>query len=111
MKKDPYPKSLFKLGLKSLNGNANDDIVARLHDELLLKVFHTKIANDVKDYKDSKSKKMLTKESSNVSFCTTLKCASESTKSKPRKEKEKQKQNKLDNQSSVNLRLKQREMR
>jgi hypothetical protein len=77
MKKDPYLKSLFKIGMKSLHGDADDDIVAKLHEELLLKVFHAEIANDVKDFKDAKSKKMSTNDSSNVSFRTALKCASE----------------------------------
>jgi hypothetical protein len=36
MKKDPYLKSLFKLGMKSLHGNADAEIVVKLHDELLL---------------------------------------------------------------------------
>ncbi len=44
--------------MKSLHGNANDEIVVKLHDELLLKVVHVKKADDVKDYKDSKSQKM-----------------------------------------------------
>ena len=77
MKRDPYLKSLFKLGIKSLHGNADDEIVAKLHDELLLKNIYAEIADDVKDYKDSKSKKMSTNDSSNVSFRTALKCASE----------------------------------
>jgi hypothetical protein len=51
--------------------------VAKLLEELLLKVFHAEIADDVKCYRDSKSRKMLTNESSNVSFHTALKCASE----------------------------------
>ncbi len=63
--------------MESLHGNADDKIVAKLHDELMLKVFHAEIANDVKDYRDAKSKKMLTNDSSNVSFRTALKCASE----------------------------------
>jgi hypothetical protein len=58
-------------------GNADDEIVAKLHDELLLNVFHAEIANAVKDYKDAKSKKMSTNDSSDVSFRTALKCASE----------------------------------
>jgi hypothetical protein len=77
MKRDPYLKSLFKLGMKSLHGNADAEIVVKLHNELLLKVFHAEIANDVKDYKESESKKMSTNGSSNVSFRTALKCASE----------------------------------
>jgi hypothetical protein len=82
MKKDPYLKSLFELGMKSLHGNADDKIVAKLHDELMLKVFHAEIANDVKDYRYAKSKKMSTNNSSNVSFRTALKCASEKHKIK-----------------------------
>jgi hypothetical protein len=74
--KGPRLKSLFKLGMKSLHETANDEIVAKLHDKLLLKVFQANIAGDVEDYTDSKWKKMLTNESSNVSFCTALKCAS-----------------------------------
>ena len=77
MQKDLYLKSLFEIGMKSLDANADDEIVAKLHGELLLKVFHAEIADDVKDYKDSKSKKMSTNDSSNVSFRTALKCASE----------------------------------
>ncbi len=77
MRKDSHLKSLFELGMKSLHESANEEIVAKLHDELLLKVFHPEIADDVKDYRDSKSKKMSTNESSNVSFRTALKCASE----------------------------------
>jgi hypothetical protein len=57
MKKDPHLNSLFKLGIKTLPKSAYDEIVAKLHEELLLNVFHANIANDVKDYKDSKSKK------------------------------------------------------
>jgi hypothetical protein len=76
MKKDPHLKKLFELGMKSLHGNADDKIVAELHDELMLKVFHAEIANDVKDYRDAKSKKMSTNNPSNVSFRTALKCAS-----------------------------------
>jgi hypothetical protein len=34
MKKDPHLKSLFKLGMKSLHENANDEIVAKLRNEL-----------------------------------------------------------------------------
>jgi hypothetical protein len=63
--------------MKSLHEDADDEIVAKLHDQLLLKVFHAEIADDVKDYRDSKSRKMTTKKSSNVSFRTALKCASE----------------------------------
>jgi hypothetical protein len=77
MKKDPYLKSLFKLGMKSLHGNPEYEIVVKLHNEFLLKVFHAEIANDVKDCKESKSIKMWTSHSSNVSFHTALKCASE----------------------------------
>jgi hypothetical protein len=54
MQKDTYIKSLFKVGIRSLHENANDDIVEMLHDELLLKVFRAEIAPDVKDYQDSK---------------------------------------------------------
>jgi hypothetical protein len=43
MKKDPHLKSLFKLGMKSLHEDADDEIVAKLHDELLLNVFHAEI--------------------------------------------------------------------
>jgi hypothetical protein len=49
MKTDPHLKSLFKLGMKSLHENADDEIVGKLHGELFLKVFHAKIADDVKD--------------------------------------------------------------
>jgi hypothetical protein len=69
-------QSLFKLGMKSLHEDADDEIVAKLHVQLLLKVFHAEIADDVKYYQDSKSRKKLTNESSNVSFRTALKCAS-----------------------------------
>jgi hypothetical protein len=57
MQEDTYLKNLFKLGIKSLHKNAVDEIIKKLHGELLLKVFHAKIANDVKDYKASKTKK------------------------------------------------------
>jgi hypothetical protein len=77
MQKDPYLKNLFKGGIKSLHENAKEEVVEKLHDELLLKVFHAEIANDVKDYKDTKTKKMSKNDSSNVSFRTALKCASE----------------------------------
>ena len=80
MQKDPYLKNLFKLGIKSLRKNADDEIIEKLHDELLLKVFHAQIANDVKDYKDSKTNKMSNNDASNVSFCTSLKCASKKVK-------------------------------
>jgi hypothetical protein len=53
MRKDSHLKSLFEHGMKSLHENADEEIVAKLHDELLLKVFHAKIADHVKDYRDA----------------------------------------------------------
>jgi hypothetical protein len=82
MQKDPYLQSLFKLGMMSLCGNTNDENVAKLHDELVQKVLYTEIAHDVKEYADSKSKKMLTNTLSSVSFRTALKCALKKNKIK-----------------------------
>jgi hypothetical protein len=78
MRNDSHLKILFELGMKSLHENVDEEeIVAKLQDKFLLKVFHAKIADDVKDYRDLKPKKTSTNESSNVSFRTALKCASE----------------------------------
>jgi hypothetical protein len=57
MQTDPYLKNLFKGGIKLLHENAKEEAVKKLHDKLLLKVFHAKIAYDVKDYKDTKTKR------------------------------------------------------
>jgi hypothetical protein len=56
--KVPVAQVPLKLGMKSLHGNADNKIVVKLHDELLLKAFHAEIATEVKNYKESKSKKM-----------------------------------------------------
>jgi hypothetical protein len=78
MQKDRFLKKLFRDGINllditSFSVNEYPEIVQKLHDELLYKIFHSQANQDVIEWKKENEKKMSKKDKSKVAFREGLK--------------------------------------